>query len=151
MKLKKLHQDVYIGLVMVLAFLWATAEGLQIKGEPGVVPVALTLILLAFGIYVLVDGVVKTKKAEGEMKYTLSWAKIDVSVIAYLGVALYIAVFYLLGYFTATFLFLTAMMQFLKVGSLKKTLIIAIAVDVCLYILFVVFFGVNVAKIGCLI
>ena len=85
------------------------------------------------------------------MKYTLSWAKIDVSVIAYLGVALYIAVFYLLGYFTATFLFLTAMMQFLKVGSLKKTLIIAIATDVCLYILFVVLFGVNVAKIGCLI
>lgn len=149
--MKKLHQDVYIGLVMVLAFLWATAEGLQIQGEPGVVPVALSAILLAFGIYVLVDGVVKTKKAEGEMKYTLSWAKIDVSVIAYLGVALYIAVFYLLGYFTATFLFLTAMMQFLKVGSLKKTLIIAIATDVCLYILFVVLFGVNVAKIGCLI
>ena len=148
--MKKLHQDVFVGLVMILFSVWAIIYGVQIGGEPSIVPVALAAIMLVFGAYVLADGIRKTNK-DGTITYSLSWSKIDVSIIAYLAVVAYVVVFYILGYFTATFLFLSAMMWFLKVGSWKKILLISAITVVCLYLLFVVLFSVNVAKIGILI
>lgn len=148
--MKKLHQDVYVGIVMIVFSAWAALAGLKIPGEPGVVPVALAVIMLAFGVCVLVKGI-KMTVAGGEITYSMSWSKIDVSIYAYLVVVLYVVLFFVLGYFTATFLFLTGMMLFLKAGSWKKCALISLIAVACLYVLFVVFFGVNVAKIGVLI
>ena len=148
--MKKLHQDVYVGIVMIVFSAWAALAGLKIPGEPGVVPVAVAVIMLALGVCVLVKGI-KMTVAGGEITYSMSWSKIDVSIYAYLAVVLYVVLFFVLGYFTATFLFLTGMMLFLKAGSWKKCALISLIAVVCLYVLFVVFFGVNVAKIGVLI
>lgn len=149
--MKKMHQDVYIGLVMVLFAGWATAYGGTIRGEPGVVPKALAVIMLIFGAYVLVSGVRKTARGDGAFQYSLSWSRIDVSVFAYAAVLAYVGLFYVLGYFSATLLFLVGMMRFLKVGSWKKILMISLVTVVCLYVLFVVLFSVNMSRIGCLI
>lgn len=149
--MKKLHQDVYVGIVMVLFSVWATMYGAAINGEPGMVPTGLAVIMLLFSAYILADGIKKTRKADGEFKYSLAWNKIDVSILAYGAIILYIILFYILGYFSATFLFLVGMMKFLKVGSWKKVLLISITTVICLYLLFVVLFSVNMARIGFLI
>lgn len=148
--MKKLHQDVYVGMVIMIFSGWATLYGLGISGEPSIVPVALAVIMLAFGACVMIGGVKETM-AGGKRTYSVAWSKIDVSVYAYMAVILYVVLFRVLGYFTATFLFLTGMMGFLKAGSWKKCALLSAVTVVCLYVLFVVLFGVNVVKIGWLI
>lgn len=145
--MKKLHQDVFVGIGTLLFAMWATLYGLGIPEEPGIVPVALAVIMMMFSACVLGNGVKKTL-ANDEIRYSMAWTKIDVSIYAYLAVVLYTVLFFVLGYFTATFLFLTGMMLFLKAGSWKKCALISISTVAALYILFVVLFGVNVVKIG---
>ncbi len=149
--MKKLHQDVYVGLVTIILSAWGCLYGMStIKGEAGVVPIALSIVMLAFSIYILVDGIIKTGN-NAECNYTMAWSKTRISFAALLGVVIYIALFYILGYFTATFLFLVGMMLFLKAGSLKKILLISFISVACLYLIFVVMFAVNMSRIGILI
>ncbi len=118
-----------------------------------ILPVALSVIIAAFGALIMADGIKKTKSANenNPVSNTLALVNIKTQLIVYLFVVGYLALFQILGYFTATAVFLVSLMTYLKAASMKKTLSVTAVVVVILYLVFVAFFGVPTKYVGFLI
>ena len=71
-------------------------------------------------------------------------------LLAYAICLAYLALFWWLGYFASTPIFLIALMRYLKAGSWKKIIIITIIYTVIIYIMFVPVLGLPIHRVGLL-
>jgi hypothetical protein len=146
----KMHHDVWIGLfiiVICVPFLVAT------RGKPAdsmTFPTILLVILALMALVVALDGVRKTKRARGEKAKNSPFQtyKLKTEFIAFLFIAAYVALFWLFGYFTATILFLPAMMTRFGMRKPKQIGFVTLGFAIFAYVLFVRQLSVPVLDFG---
>ncbi len=138
--LKKIHYDVYISLVMfgiAWFFLWGATK---IKIEVSrVVPRLYGYLLIILSCLLLIDGIVKSIKAN---KGSISLPKIDKKevfwgLMTWVAVFVYYLMFKYIGFFPATLIFTVAGMLLLKQRNWKVILITLIFLLGVIYLIFV--------------
>ena len=153
---RKVHRDVYIGAGLLLvsaAFLiygWTSIAAAGAK----TLPCFLLAVMCALSASIIVKGFRETKAAEaaGAADYNYAYTIKDSKepLIAYVICLVYLALFWWLGYFASTPIFLIALMRYLKAGSWKKIIIITIIYTVVIYITFVPVLGLPIHRVGLL-
>ena len=153
---RKTHRDVYIGAGLLLvsaAFLiygWTSIAARDAK----ILPCFLLAVMCVLSASIIVKGVRVTKEAEAagvsdyHYAYTIKDSKEP--LLAYAICLAYLALFWWLGYFASTPIFLIALMRYLKAGSWKKIIIITIIYTVIIYIMFVPVLGLPIHRVGLL-
>lgn len=123
---RKTHRDVYIGAGLLLvsaAFLlygWTSIAARDAK----ILPCFLLAVMCVLSASIIVKGVRATKESDYHYAYTIKDSKEP--LLAYAICLAYLALFWWLGYFASTPIFLIALMRYLKAGSWKKIIIITI-------------------------
>jgi hypothetical protein len=105
-------------------------------------PKIILTIFAFFGVLVFIQGVRKSKVYNSENAKKMeeeifSFLKIKTPMAALLIVLVYVALLKILGFFSATSLFIIAFMYFYQVRSIKKIILTLIGVNVFVYLLFV--------------
>lgn len=150
---QKLHRDVYIGtflLILCAAFLiygWVTIRANDAK----LLPCALLAAMCALSVSIIVKGMNASKESsDGSYEYTYTLKDVKEPLIAYLLCFGYLALFWWLGYFAATPIFLIVLMRYLKAGSWKKIILVTLIYTVVIYITFVPVLGLPIHRVGLL-
>lgn len=126
----KVHQDVYIGIGFILLniFFFVMSRGLSEGAE--VFPRILLILMILLSVFIIGDGLKKTKEMEsGAKKYESFFLlkEMEPALKAFLVVFIYVVLFYLVGFFIATALFLVLFMRYLGAEN-KKTILLTTAI-----------------------
>lgn len=151
---REIHRDVYIGIFLLIvcaAFLlygWVSIAAPDARA----LPCFLLGVMCILSISIIVKGMRATKAAEAGSKFSYSYTIKDVKepLIAYAVCLAYLALFWWLGFFASTPIFLIVLMRYLKAGSWKKIILITVVYTVILYIVFVPVLGLPIHRVGLL-
>lgn len=151
---RELHRDIYIGvflLIVCAAFLiygWVSIAAPDARS----LPCFLLAVMCLLSVSIIVKGIRATKEAEEGTSFQYSYTIKDVKepLIAYGMCLAYLALFWWLGYFAATPVFLIALMRYLKAGSWKKIILITLIYTAIIYITFVPVLGLPIHRVGIL-
>lgn len=152
MNLKKLHQDVWIGIfILVLCAVFFLVNG-KLSSDSGMMPRLLLAIMSVLGICIAVTGFQKSKNATPENPVTkmISCESLKVPFSAYLYIVAYVILFKLVGYFVATPVFLLALIRHFKVKSMKVPVLVTVIYLAVIYLFFVKQLNVSVDDLGAL-
>ena len=147
----KRHQDIAIGIVILIFCAFFTYLSLQLESGSAMMPLILLGLMAFLGVIIFFDGLRKTRQATAEMPVGVSggqstplssnvepfltFENLRVPCLMFLQIGIYILLFFLVGYYAATALFLLAAMRWLK----QKSWFTIIAVSAC-FIAFTYFF-----------
>lgn len=150
---KKVHQDVIIGIVtLLICAAWWLAT-LKLVEESATLPRMALGLMALLSVGIIVQGIKKTKAARAnneECKKLISFDDIKIPFLFFLFIAGYALLFYLIGYFASTIIFLVAAMLFLKQKNWKTIVFVTLGFVVFTYVLFVRILGVNIMNFGLL-
>ena len=118
---KRMHRDVYVSIGM-----------------------------LVFCIVFIMIAVRLPSGADNPIRYETRLQDCKKPVLVFLFVVGYGILFRVLGFFTATPIFLIALFRYLNAGSWKKIVLITLGYTVVIYVVFVIFLGVPLHRIGLL-
>jgi putative tricarboxylic transport membrane protein len=141
---RKVHHDVYVGIVILLASIVLYIKTFEFIGEAAIFPRALLVLFLIFSIFLVYKGLKKTKQMrEGlEIKYDGEEEELSFSILAspiftLLMVALYVGLIGILGFFPTTILFIIAFLWYMGVKNWKVYIFTLFGLNLFIYILFV--------------
>lgn len=148
MKTKGLHQDVWIGVVILIlcGVIFGINSGLN--SSTGMMPRLLGGIMALLGALIILEGIRKTKAAEGAMEKMISCSSLKVPLSAYLYIVGYIILFRAAGYFIATPVFLLSLMKHFGVKSRKLPALVTVVYLAVIYLVFVKKLNVSVDNFG---
>ncbi|MDR1511096.1 MAG: tripartite tricarboxylate transporter TctB family protein [Synergistaceae bacterium] len=146
----KIHQDVFVGIFIIAVcatFLSGTASK---PGDSMTFPIILLGLMAMLAVVVIIGGIKKTKTATAEkpIENSLHPEKLKTPLIAFLFIAAYVALFSFVGYFTATVLFLPALMARFGIRKTGRISMITVGFAVIIYALFVRQLNVPVLDFG---
>jgi hypothetical protein len=146
----KTHQDVWLGVVIVVACGFFLT---QTTGKPGnamLLPIILLTAMALIGIIISIGGVWKTKAASpaNPVDNSIQWVKLKAPFDAFLYIAGYVFLFWFIGYFAATFVFITAMMTHFKMRNPLQVGLVSLGFIILVYALFVKQLNVPVLNFG---
>ncbi len=115
----KRHQDVTIGIVILLFCAFFTRCALRMDMGPALMPLILLAFMAVLGLIILADGIQKTRHATAEnpVKPFVTCAALKTPLTMFALIVVYVLLFLAVGYYAATVLFLIAAMRFLKQKS----------------------------------
>ena len=137
-----IHHDVYLGIVIILISGGMLVMATEFPGETARFPRVILSAFGLFGLWILYKGIYKTrllsqgqedKVADKPVKFS-SMVKPFICLLAVIGYAVGIK---LLGFFTATTIFLVAFMYAAKLNDWKKIILVTVSMNVFIYLLFV--------------
>lgn len=139
--LKKIHYDVYISLVMIALGLFFLYGASLIKVDVSrIVPQLYSYLLIGLSVLLLIDGIIKTIKANketGEGVPTVNAKEVFWGIMTWIAVFVYYLMFKYIGFFPATIIFMIGSMLLLKQRNWKViTLTLALLIGV-IYVVFV--------------
>jgi len=115
-------------------------------------PRIILTVFVLFGIWILIQGIKKTKafNTEGyqitsEDEY-LTFSTIKLPMATLLIVIVYVAFIKLLGFFAITTIFIIGFMYFYQERNWKKIALTVFGIDLCIYLLFVLQLNVPLPK-----
>ncbi|WP_339316325.1 tripartite tricarboxylate transporter TctB family protein [Oceanobacillus sp. FSL W7-1304] len=141
---RQLHQDIYIGFVLILIGLFLFVETLDFTQDSATYPRGIIILFIFFSILIIIEGFRKTKLMkeknvelfEGEESpLHLSVLKSPLLSIAF--VTIYAILIPALGFFVSTFLFSFVFLWFMGVKKWKTYVLTAVGIDLFIYLLFV--------------
>lgn len=136
--MKRLHQDVYIGIGIIIVSIIFLLLSLDMPEGSSLFPKIILSLFGLFGIAIMVDGIRKgkdSKKSTLEERFRISEAKLPfISLMLIIGYVLFID---LLGFFVSTTIFIIVFMFFYKLRNLKTMLITVVTLNIFMYFLFV--------------
>jgi hypothetical protein len=146
----KVHQDVWVGVVIISACAFFLT---QTPGKPGnsmLFPIILLVVMALMGMAILAGGVWKTKAASSTnpIENSLQLTKLKAPFNAFLYIAGYVFLFWLIGYFAATFVFIAAMMVRLGIRKPLQIGLVSLGFIFFVYVLFVKQLNVPVLNFG---
>lgn len=151
MEKRYIHQDVYIGffcLAMCLAFY---GLNMPLPSDAAMMPKILSVMLMALSVCIIVSGLKKSKLPEDERgKPYITADALKIPYVAWLIVLAYALLFYLIGYYAATFIMMIVFMRFMKETSWKRILLIDAGYLLVIYFGFVKLLGVSLNAFGIL-
>ncbi|RKJ78999.1 MULTISPECIES: tripartite tricarboxylate transporter TctB family protein [unclassified Pyramidobacter] len=115
----KRHQDVTIGIVILLFCAFFTCCALRMDMGPALMPLILLAFMAVLGLIILADGIRKTRRATAEnpVRPFVTCATLKTPLTMFALIVVYVLLFLAVGYYAATILFLMAAMRFLKQKS----------------------------------
>lgn len=133
----KRHQDVTIGIVILLFCAFFTCYDLRMDMGPALMPLILLAFMAVLGLTILADGIRKARHATAEnpVKPFVTCATLKTPLTMFALIVVYVLLFLAIGYYAATVLFLMAAMRFLKQKSW-----LSIAVTTAGFVAFTYFF-----------
>ena len=140
----KLHQDIYIGIVLILIGGFLYVQSLDYTQESASYPRAIIILLIFLSILIIIEGLKKTKLMkekdanlfEGE-ESPLSIAVLKSPLFSIAYVVAYAILINLLGFFTSTILFTIAFLAFMGVRRWQTFVYTTIGINLFIYLLFV--------------
>ena len=143
---KKLHSDVYLGIICLVFTLFFLVKTISLPSGPNIFPY-LTLGFSAIcEIVIIIQGIHKTREIEKGKESPEEKEKMPVKF--WLCMLLYFILFYLCGYFIANIVFMPLAMRELGIKDRKTIIIVTVLYTVLIYLIFVVGFGVPLQKFG---
>ena len=137
MKLKLLHQDVYISLVVYVAIIFLLSVSVKLTGDSAVFP---TMLLVAIGMLntvILVKGIIKTKSMKLENSTIINPIRMEiikVPLIVFMFAVGYVIMFTLTNFFIATPIFMIGLMKYYKIKSWKMIILVTVIFNLLIYI-----------------
>lgn len=127
---QKIHQDIYISLFFILfcGLFLILAKDLRSGAE--VLPRMVLLLMMILSILIFIKAIIKTKEMRdksNEHKQMFKLEDVTPALKAYLTVFAYVVLFSLIGYFSATVIFLMYFMNHLGAKS-KKAMILTTSI-----------------------
>ncbi|MCL7748842.1 tripartite tricarboxylate transporter TctB family protein [Halalkalibacter alkaliphilus] len=142
--MRTLHQDVFIGIGMLILSLFLYIKTFEFAGEAALYPRGLLLLLTIFGILIVYGGFKKTKQlkegedvqSEGEEeKLTFSTLKSPLTIL--LLVMIYAGLISLIGFFPSTILFVIVFLWYVGVKKWTVYVYTVVGLNLFIYVLFV--------------
>lgn len=142
--MKNVHQDIYIGLILIFLAGGLFVKNTSIKGEASLFPLILIILLVLFALFIIKDGYKKTKnirngkeeKFEGEEE-RLNFELLKSPLGTFGIVSLYILLVTFIGFFPATFIFLVSFLIYMGVKGLMKNVYVISGFMLFVYVVFV--------------
>lgn len=138
--LKRIHYDVYISLVMIALGLFFLYGASLIKVDVSrIVPQLYSYLLIGLSVLLLIDGIIKTIKANKETGGgvpTVNAKEVFWGIMTWIAVFVYYLMFKYMGFFPATIIFMIGSMLLLKQRNWK---VIALTLTLLIGVIYVVF------------
>ena len=146
----KRHQDIYIGLIILIACGYFTYLSLQFDTGSATMPLILLGIMAFLGLIITIDGLKKTRAASSDnpVKPFITLESLKVPLIMFVQIALYIFLFFAVGYYIATGLFLITSMSYLKQKSWLMRIITAVCFIAFTYFFLVMQLNISIDPLG---
>ena len=149
---KRMHRDVYVSIGMLVFCIVFIMIAVRLPSGARTLPMAMLLFMAVMSLLILYGGLKKSRLADADNHITYETRLQDCKkpVLVFLFVVGYGILFRVLGFFTATPIFLIALFRYLNAGSWKKIVLITLGYTVVIYVVFVIFLGVPLHRIGLL-
>lgn len=118
----KRHQDVTIGIGILVFCTAAASLGMRLSSGSAIMPLILTGFMVLLGVLLIIGGFKKTRivrQAGGEVEPLVTFQSLRVPYMMFLQIVIYAVLFYGVGFYVATVLFLLLSMRYLKQRSWK--------------------------------
>ncbi len=150
MKICRLHQDVYIGIVCLAscAFFWALNSSLPTS--PAMMPRILVCVLAVLSVMIIQQGLRRSSHSADGQDKPLTWDSLKIPLVTWGLTSVYAILFYLIGYFAATAVMLIVLMRFMKRTSWPVILTIDGVYILIMYCVFVKMLEVHIDNLGLL-
>lgn len=125
----KKHQDIFIGIGIVIFCIAAATLSMQLSGGSAVMPLILISGMTVLGFFIIIGGVKKTaysRKNSDEMQPFITLSSLKVPGIMYLQIVFYAILFHFVGFYAATLLFMAISMRYLKQKSWLTIVLLAL-------------------------
>ena len=146
--MKKLHQDIYVGIGSLLFCAFIFYANRSLPPESKAMPYAMAGLMAAFSVVILLSGIRKTKVSGASGNLTWDDVKIPVCLLGC--IACYLLLFRLIGYLAATAIMLIVMLVFLKRRSKLEIACVVAGYTAFVYVLFVMILNVPIDNFGLL-
>ncbi|MCM3093253.1 MULTISPECIES: tripartite tricarboxylate transporter TctB family protein [unclassified Cytobacillus] len=142
---KKCHQDIYISFVMFIISVFLYIQTFNMIEEAALFPRILLLLFTAFGIFILIGGIKKTKSLQNGQAETyegdeealdLRILKAPITTVIIVGI--YVLLMNFIGFFPATILFMASFLAYMKVKSWKGYVFTIGGLNLFVYLVFVI-------------
>lgn len=149
---KKLHRDVYVSIGLILFCISFINTAARLPAGARNLPLALLLFMTVMSVLILFDGMKKSDLANSghPIEYETGLGDCIKPILVFLFVAGYGILFKILGFFAATPIFLIALFRYLNAGPWKRLITITLGYSVVIYLVFVIFLGVPLHRVGLL-
>lgn len=150
MKKKQIHQDVFIGFFCLGLCVLIFALNKDLPSDAAMMPKLLDVLLAVLAVLIINQGLQKSKVPADQQKKLLVWEDFKVPLITWGIVALYVALFYVAGYFIATAITIPLLMRFMKQTSWKLIFAVDVGFLLVIYFVFVRMLSVSIDGFGLL-
>ena len=129
----KRHQDIYIGIIILAVCAYFAYLSFQLDTGSATMPLILLAVMAFLGAVILFDGIKKSRA--DSVKPFLTFKDLKVPLLMFILIGIYIFLFFAVGYYVATGVFLIVSMFYLK----QRSWLLMIAIAAC-FIAFTYFF-----------
>lgn len=132
--MKKIHSDVYIGIIMLIFSVTVLILTFDMPKAPAHFPQIVVFFMLLFSLYIGAFGIRKTLAGDVEKKFE----HVKSPMIAFALIMAYALLINYLGFFASTAIFIAAFMVYYNVKKYIVIFLTMVLVDVFVYVLFTV-------------
>lgn len=150
MNKKQIHQDVFIGFICLGLCVLIYALNMNLPGDAALMPKLLDGMLAVLSVLIINQGLKKSKAPADQQKKLLIWEDFEVPLVTWGMVALYVVLFYVVGYFVATAIIIPLLMRYMKQTNWKLIIAIDAGYLLVIYFAFVRMLGVSIDGFGLL-
>lgn len=150
MNKKQIHQDVFIGFICLGLCVLIYALNMNLPGDAALMPKLLDGMLDVLSVLIINQGLKKSKAPADQQKKLLIWGDFEVPLVTWGMVALYLVLFYVVGYFVATAIIIPLLMRYMKQTNWKLIIAIDAGYLLVIYFAFVRMLGVSIDGFGLL-
>lgn len=140
----RIHSDVYVGVCLEAMCAFFYFYGRNLPDSARMFPNILLLLVAVLSVFVIIEGIQKTKKAAaGDASADISWKELKYPLLTFLVAVAYYFLFRYAGYFIATPILLVGLMLLFRVRNWKVLVFVPVGYLVFTYVLFVWQLGVR--------
>ena len=140
MKIKPMHQDVYISVVLYLVSIFFLIQSLKLPSDSAMFPILAIVAFAILNTIVLFDGIKKTKAMWNEEPGSINTINCNIikkPLVVFVLTVIYAILFKYTNFFIATTIYMIALMKFYKIKSWLNIISITTAFNIVIYIGFV--------------
>ena len=137
---KKLHIDVYAGIVMLAFAAWWMIESSHFPVVPQRFPMFVGVAFALIAILILIGGIKKSKASwavNENPKPVIQWSGFKYTLIGFAGIVLYVVAIRYIHFFPATLIFVPLMMLFLRIRKWYQIVLTDLILNGLIWLIFV--------------
>lgn len=137
---KKLHVDIYAGIVMLAFSAWWMLTAAKFPVVPRRFPMFVGAAFALVAVLIIIGGIRKSKDAWAKQevpKAIIQWSGFKYTLIGFAGIVLYAVAMNYIHFFPATLIFVPLMMLFLRVRKWYQIVLTDVILNGLIWLIFV--------------